>query len=434
MQPHLLTAAEAARRIAEGELTSRELVSACLARIAERDPVIAAWAHVDPDLALQAAAARDAAGARLGPLHGVPVGVKDVIDTHDLPTQHNSRIYRGHRPGADAACVAMLRAAGAVVLGKTRTVEFASVGATPPTRNPLDPARTPGGSSCGSGAAVGDHMVPLALGTQTGGSTIRPASFCGAYGMKPTYATVSFDGVKRYAPSFDTIGWIGAGVADLALAAQAFGLVAAVPAAKALAGLRIGLCRTPHWPDADAASRDAVAAVARDLAAAGAKVDETALPADFDGLTAAQDCIMHGEGRYAFMAEYMNHRDLMHPQTREEVENARGITAAGLRDAYLRVGACRARFDALVAEYDAWLTPSVPGEAPLGIESTGEATFNRMWTAIGAPCVTLPGRTGPHAMPVGVQLVGPRFGDESLLAVAAACAPVVAGAADGSPG
>ena len=302
MQPHLLTAAEAARRIAEGELTSRELVAACLARIAERDPLIRAWAHVDPDLALAAAAACDAAGARRGPLHGVPVGVKDVIDTHDLPTQHNSRIYQGHRPGADAACVAMLRAAGAVILGKTRTVEFASVGAVPPTRNPLDPARTPGGSSCGSGAAVGDHMVPLALGTQTGGSTIRPASFCGAYGMKPTYATVPFDGVKHYAPSFDTVGWIGGSVADLALAAQAFGLVAAVPPPKALAGLRIGLCRTPHWHEADAASREAVAAVARDLAAAGAEIDDIALPADFDGLTAAQDCVMHGEGRYAFMA------------------------------------------------------------------------------------------------------------------------------------
>ena len=424
MQPHQLTAAAAARRIADGDLTSSELVAACLERIAERDPLIQAWAHVDPDLALEVAAACDA-GPRRGPLHGVPVGVKDVINTRDLPTQHNSQIYRGHRPGEDAACVAMLRASGAIILGKTQTVEFASVGAVPPTRNPRDPERTPGGSSCGSGAAVGDDMVPIALGTQTGGSTIRPASFCGAYGMKPTYATVSFGGIKHYAPSLDTIGWIGKSVADLGLVAQAFGLATSIPPPKPLAELKIGLCRTPHWREADAATRDAIEAVARDLAAADASVDEVTLAGDFDDLTAAQDCIMHGEGRYAFMAEYVNHRDLMHPQTGDEVENVRGITAADLRDAYHRVGTCRARFDSLIAEFDAWLTPSVPGEAPIGIESTGAATFNRMWTALHAPCVTLPGRVGPDGMPVGVQLIGRRFGDETLLAIAAACAPVV---------
>ena len=422
-----LSVADAARRIAAGDLTSEALVTACLERIESDDPQLHAWVHVDRDLALAAARTCDVTPAS-GPLHGIPVGIKDIINTHDMPTQHNSRIYQGHRPGEDAACVALLRAAGAVILGKTHTVEFASVGAKPPTRNPRDPGRTPGGSSSGSGAAVGAGMVPLALGTQTGGSTIRPASFCGAFGMKPTFGTVSFNGAKHYAPSLDTIGWIARGVDDLSLVAQAFGLVAAPPPPRDLASLRIGLCRTPHWPDAEPASRDALAATAAALAAAGAAVEELELPSLFDDLTAAQDTVMHGEGRYSFEAEYRSSRDLMHPETVAEVENVRGITAADLRAAHNHIAACRAEFDSLITGYAAWLTPSVPGEAPLGIESTGEATFNRMWTALHSPCITLPGHIGPNGLPVGIQLIGPRYADEALLAVASAVAGLMPGA------
>ena len=422
-----LSAAEAARQIAAGDLTSFALTSACLERIDASDGQIQAWVHVDRDLALAAARACDETPAR-GPLHGVPVGVKDIINTHDMPTQHNSRIYQGHRPGEDAACVALLRAAGAVILGKTHTVEFASVGAKPPTRNPHDPARTPGGSSSGSGAAVGGGMAPLALGTQTGGSTIRPASFCGAFGMKPTFGTVSFNGVKHYAPSLDTIGWLGRGIDDLALVAQAFGLVTWPPLPHDLTSLRIGLCRTPHWPDAEPASRNALASTAAALAAAGATIEDIELPSSFDDLTAAQDTVMHGEGRYSFEAEYRAHRDLMHPETRAEVENVRGITPNDLRAAHNHIAACRAEFDARIAAYDAWLTPSVPGEAPLGIESTGEATFNRMWTALHSPCITIPGHLGPNGLPVGIQLIGPRYADDAVLAVAGAVAQFVPGA------
>ena len=299
MLPNELTAAEAARQIAAGTLTNRDLVAACLARIDQRDPLIQAWVHVDRNLALAAAQACDESPSRR-PLHGVPVGIKDIINTVDMPTQHNSRIYQGHRPAEDAACVALLRAAGAVILGKTQTVEFASVGAKPPTRNPHDPERTPGGSSSGSGAAVGDHMVPLALGTQTGGSTIRPASFCGAYGMKPTFGTVSFNGAKHYAPSLDTIGWIAAGVEDLGLVARAVGLLVQPAPPRELESLRIGVCHTPHWPDAEPASRDAVQATATALGDAGGTIDEIALPDSFDDLTAAQNTVMHGEGRYSF--------------------------------------------------------------------------------------------------------------------------------------
>ncbi|MBM3522792.1 MAG: amidase, partial [Alphaproteobacteria bacterium] len=223
-----LTASEAARKMGAGKLTSEAYIAACLARIAARETLVRAFAHIDAEAALAKARARDRE-TRRGPLHGIPVAVKDVIDVAGQPTQHGSPLYTGFRPAQDADCVALLRAAGAVILGKTETLEFAAGGRKPPTRNPHDPEHTPGGSSSGSAAAVADFMVPLALGTQTGGSTIRPASFCGIYAMKPSFGRVSLEGIKHYAPSLDTVTWFARSASDLALAAQAIGAVAEVP-------------------------------------------------------------------------------------------------------------------------------------------------------------------------------------------------------------
>ncbi|MSP52343.1 MAG: amidase [Alphaproteobacteria bacterium] len=418
-----LTAAEAAAAIATRRLTSEALVRACLHRIEQNEPSIHAWAHLDPERSIAEARARDAT-VSIGPLHGVPVGIKDIINTKDFPTEHNSLAYLRHRPGEDAAIVGALRTAGAVILGKTETVEFASVGRKPPTRNPRNLAHTPGGSSSGSAAAVADFMVPLAIGTQTGGSTIRPAAFCGISGMKPSFGLVNWTGVKHYSMSFDTLGWMGRSVADLALVATALGLGEAPSTAPALRDLKIGFYRSPHWMEADSACREALENAAARLRAAGVTVADIDLGPDFDQLTEAQNIIMHGEGRFAFLPEYRASYHLLHQETRDEVENSRRVTLDQMRGAYNQIERCRLAADAQLATVDALLTPAVPGEAPEGLESNGLATFNRMWTALHVPCITLPGFVGERGLPIGVQLVGRRLADWRLLAVATVVAPL----------
>jgi Asp-tRNA(Asn)/Glu-tRNA(Gln) amidotransferase A subunit family amidase len=249
LTPHRLSVTEAAVAIAAGNLTSEDLVRDCLARIEKREPVVRAWAALDPYRAIAEARELDRHFSRngaVGPLHGIPVGIKDMIDTADLPTQHNSPLYRGHRPGQDAACVAVLRAAGAMILGKTETVEFAAGGRKAPTTNPHDRCRTPGGSSSGSAAAVADFHVPLAFGTQTGGSLIRPASFCGLYALKPSWGLVSREGAKLASLSCDTIGWYAREISDLSLVAQVFQVVSTRPTAPSTSALRIAICPSPQ--------------------------------------------------------------------------------------------------------------------------------------------------------------------------------------------
>ncbi len=415
-----LTASEARRLIAQGDLKSEELVKSCLERIEERDGAIGAWAFVDSDLALSQAQQRDRSEPA-GPLHGVPVGIKDVFATADMPTQYNSPIYKGHRPALDAASVALLRNAGAVILGKLTTVEFAALGHIPKTRNPHDLERTPGGSSCGSGAAVSEGMVPIATGTQTGGSVIRPASFCGVYGFKPTFGLVKTEGARPYAPSLDTVGWMARSVDDLELVADALGVPHTDKSKDySISDLTIGVYRTPMWEDAAVESQQALAEAATRLDQAGATLRDVEGPSAFGRLTEAQDTIMHGEGRVAFAPEYQNHFDQLHPEIRDEAENVRGISSADMIAAYDLIGSCRPQFDHAFQGFDAWLTPAVPGVAPLGLDSTGEATFNRMWTALHVPCLTLPGYKGPNGLPVGIQLVAPRFQDRELLAVSGA--------------
>jgi Asp-tRNA(Asn)/Glu-tRNA(Gln) amidotransferase A subunit family amidase len=443
MQPHALTAAEAASLIRDRSLSAEELTRSCLDRIAAREALIRAWLFLDPDRALRQAREADkrqAAGLPLGPLHGLPLGVKDVIDTADMPTTQNSAIYAGAQIGRDAACVAVARAAGALILGKTDTVEFAAGGRKALTRNPFNPAHTPGGSSSGSGAAVGDFMVPLGFGTQTAGSHIRPASFNNLYALKPSWSLVSREGLRMSAISLDTLGWFGRSVADLALVAAAFrlpglgvhGLGAGL--APAIRGLRVGLCRSPVWERIEPAGAAALETAARRLEAAGAIVEPLELPAPFAGLTAARDVIARHEGSAAFLPEYLAAHALLAPDIRARVETRETretFDAAGLLAAYALADACRPAFDALFGpRLDVVLTPAAPGEAPEGLHTTGDWIFNGMWTLLHVPCLAIPCIRGPRGLPVGIQLVGPRLDDARLLAIAEACAPVI----DAEPG
>ena len=413
--PHRLSAAEAARRIARGELTSEALVASCLERIAAREQAVQAWAWLDADLALRQARALDREPARR-PLHGVPVGIKDIFDTADMPTEYNSPIYRGHRPKWDAACVALLRRGGCVVLGKTVTTEFAHVHPGK-TRNPHNPAHTPGGSSSGSAAAVADHMVPLALGTQTGGSVIRPAAFCGAVGCKPSFNTINRAGLKFAAESLDTIGVFARSAEDAALGLHVLS-GRALPDFKQTGARkpRVGLCRTPRWRDADAETHAAIERAAAQLAKAGARVADFELPEGGAALFEEHGKIMNYESARALAWEYLNHPDKISAALRPRIEEGWQISREAYDAARSLARDCRRRLADRMADYDFLITPSAPGEAPATLETTGSSVFNRVWTLLGVPCVTLPFGTGPHKVPLGVQLVGPFDGDSALLA------------------
>jgi Asp-tRNA(Asn)/Glu-tRNA(Gln) amidotransferase A subunit family amidase len=409
-----LTAAEAARRIAAGKLSSEELVAACLNRIRERDGDVRAWVHCEPEAVLAQARALDKAKPR-GVLGGVPVGFKDVIDTADMPTQYNSAIYRGYRPRTDASCVAMVRRAGGIVLGKTVTTEFAS--RTPgPTRNPHNLAHSPGGSSSGSAAAVADFMTPLAFGTQTGGSTIRPAAYCGIVGYKPSYGTINRAGLKALAESLDTIGVMARTVEDCALLVNA---VSARPmpdlSTKLAQPPRIGLCRTSRWRDASSAAQDALEGAATALAQRNARVSAFELPPDFDQLYDDQTLIINYEGARALAPEYFTRPELLSDYMRKMIDEhwamPRGPYAAAMR----RAGECRKAFTGLFTDIDVLLTLSATGEAPEGTGETGSSLFNRNWTLLGAPCVTIPAGRGSKGLPLGVQFVGCHDDDERLL-------------------
>lgn len=417
-EPYRLTARVAAKAIADGRLTAEDLARACLERIARRDPRLKAWTYVDPDAVLRAARELDRSPSK-GPLHGVPIGVKDMIDTADMPTGYNSPIYAGHRPSLDAACVETLRAAGALILGKTETLEFAAAGRWAATANPHDFDRAPGGSSSGSAAAVADFQVPLALGTQTGGSTIRPASFCGAFALKPTWGAVSREGAKIYSISFDTIGWYARTVEDLELLAEVYGIVDDAPPRQGpLAGRRIGLC-LPFPAALEEDSRAAVLAAAGHMRRAGAEVVEIVLPEVFATLNAVHKTILFGEGRSAFFNLYHAHFERLHEDFRHRVENRDGFSRADLRRAYDVAASCRVAFEEIAGGYDAILAPSAPGEAPLG-RWHGDPGQNQIWTLLHAPVVNVPGFFGRNALPIGVSLIGPRFTDRQVLAVAAA--------------
>lgn len=427
MQPYELTASQASALIASKELSCEELARSTLARIAERDPIVKAWSYVDEALVLRKARELDKTPPA-SPLHGLTFGVKDVIETVDMPTQQNSPLYEGHQSGQDAACVAVVRHSGALVVGKTDTVEFASGGRMAATANPHNLAYTPGGSSSGSGAAVGDKQVQLAFGTQTGGSHIRPAAYNGIYGIKPTHGVVSREGAKLYSATLDTIGWYGRSVDDLQLVADAFQLLRAQDAAPTgLRGLKVGLCPSPAWEHADGYAREALATAARRLEAAGATITELVLPEAFNGLDDAQHSVMYGEGRAAFLPELLGpKRALLAQHFLDIMNNTRDITPEKLAAAYDLAAACRREFDSLFGpKLDVVLTPSCTGEPPEGTASSGDPVFNAMWTLLHVPCVGIPVGKSPKNLPLGIQLIGPRFSDLRLLQIAKMCAPAI---------
>ncbi|MGP1256554.1 MAG: amidase [Kiloniellales bacterium] len=405
------TAAWVLAESAAGRLTRGDYLEACLARVAEREPEVKAWVCFEAD------AARRAAETAAGPCAGLPLGVKDVFDTTDWPTGYGSPLYIGHRPGQDAAAVALAREAGCVVPGKTVTTEFAYFHPGP-TANPHNPAHTPGGSSSGSAAAVGAGMVPFALGTQTAGSIIRPAAFCGVVGYKPTFATISTFGVKQFAWSLDTVGVFARDVADAALLAEALSGLPLRPSSPS-GTPRIGLCRTAQWAAVSAPMAAKIEAAAAAARVAGAQVIEVSLPAACDSLLGDQKLVMAYEGARALAHERRTAREALSAPLLE-------LTDAGAvadSDAYLQARArtrtARAALAELFTEVDILLTPPAPDAAPEGLKATGDPMFNRIWTLLGLPCLALPAGTDPAGLPLGLQLVG-RFDDDARLLAGAA--------------
>jgi Asp-tRNA(Asn)/Glu-tRNA(Gln) amidotransferase A subunit family amidase len=409
------SASEIASKIASVETSCEAVARDCIERIMARESVVKAWANFNPELALAQARALDREPRR-GPLHGVPIGIKDVIDTFDMPTEMGSPIYRGYRPTADAACVALLRRAGAVILGKTATCELAGM-APSATTNPHNAAHTPGGSSSGSAAAVADFMVPAALGTQTGGSVLRPSSFCGVFGYKPTYNTFNKAGLKPAAESIDTIGWIARSIDDIALLTTVLRMDEPRPASNLNTPPRIGLCRTELWDKAQPETKVAVEGAAAALSKAGAVVRKVNLPDAFAGLPAlARGTINHFERAACMAFEWDNHRAALSPQMQRYIESGLKTSRADYIAAWRRVEQGRALLPKIFEGIDVLLTPCVPGEPPKGLASTGDPSMQAMWTALHTPTMTLPTHRGPNNLPVGIQLVAQRYDDDRLFA------------------
>jgi amidase len=412
-----LGALEAARLIAAGEIRSRELVEACLSRIEAREDIVGAWAFVDGEQALAEAGLRDQEEPR-SVLHGVPVAVKDVIDTADLPTAYGSPIYDGHRPTHDAACVAALRAAGMVVLGKSVATEFGH--RTPgKTRNPHAIDRTPGGSSSGSAAAVADRMAPLGIGTQTGGSIIRPAAYCGVVGYKPTFGAIDRAGIRTLCEAFDTVGVMARSVADAASFAGVLSRRDIAPDEPTIQRpFRIGLCRTDIWAEASEDCRSETERATARLAAAGAEVPEIDLPSEFERVPTAYRMIANFEGARALGGEMQSHPGKLSPALRAMVADGAAISADEHADAMGMIDRCRRLLERAFAGCDVLITPSAPGVAPVGLADIGSAKFNSLWSALGTPCVTVPLARGGHDLPLGVQVIGRFSEDARLLSVA----------------
>ena len=400
----MLSALDLARRIEAGALTPAAVIDLCAQAIDAREAEIGAFVSLD-----LAGARRQAQvpGLAALPLRGLPVGVKDIFDTADFATEFGSPIYKGNRPRQDAALVALVRRAGGLVLGKTVTTELAFLHPAK-TRNPHDPARSPGGSSSGSAAGVAAGMFPIAIGSQTGGSVIRPAAYCGVAGFKPSYRLLPTPGIKHFSVYLDTAGLFAASVADVAYAAAAItGRDLRVDQGKPAAP-RIGLARTHVWGEASAAMQGAVENAAKAAAAAGARVSEPAWPPLLRDAFMAHPTIQDYEAFRTLAFEYDRHRDALSPILRGMLDKAAAITADDYDAARRTVKRARQALADLMADIDVLLTPSAPSAAP-GPETTGPAIFNRLWTLMGTPCVNVPGLKDPGGLPLGVQIVG-RFG------------------------
>lgn len=414
-----LSARELATKVSRRELTAEAVTRAYIEQIQACDPSVRAWQFFDADIALQSARELDGQSfGRNALLRGVPVGVKDLMDTFDMPTTYGSPIYAGHRPAFDAACVASCRDAGMVVLGKTVTTEFATF-APGMTRNPrasADAPRTPGGSSSGSAAAVAASMVPLALGTQTAGSIVRPASYCGVVGYKPTHGTLPLAGIKPLSPSLDTVGAFARSVDDVAFFMGALTRVNLDPQRQS--ALRVGICRTLHWDLASEDARRVLEHSARQLEKVGAQVHDLVLPVSCDGLTQVQIQIMAYEAAAAFAPERVRQAEKFSPAFAQLLALGQSLDGDDFAAAQLLARDARRGLDAVFASVDVLLAPSAEGEAPGGLDATGNPVFNRLWTLLGNPCVHVPVGTGANGMPVGVTVIGPRWADALTLSAA----------------
>lgn len=409
------TARAAVAGVAGGRWSVETVVRGHLDRILEVEPTVRAWQHLDPTAAIESARALDRARSA-GAMKGALLGVKDVICTADMPTTFGSAAYAGYRPPYDAACVALARQEGALVLGKSVTTEFAY--ATPgKTRNPYNTAHTPGGSSSGSAAAVAARMVPIALGTQTGGSIIRPAAFCGVVGYKPTYDFIDKTGVKTLAGCFDTVGIIACDVRDAAFCAAHVALRPELEPGNTPALSRIGVYRSEAWPNA---LPEAQTALDRAINALGGNIGEISHAEGFDGLLDLHQRMMDWAMTTALHYERVTLRDRIAPRSRADFEaSAAKASAATFDAAEANAWKVRARMDNLFGAHDLLLTPPATGEAPIGLESTGDASFNKIWSLLHLPCVTIPAGVGPGNLPIGVQLIARRKDDARLLAAAA---------------
>lgn len=413
---HLQAATTLALRIAQRSLTAEALLRDCLARIAGRETQVQAFVHLDVDAALRTARALDAGPLR-GPLHGLPIGIKDVFDTADMPTRYGSPIHADHQPGVDAAAVALCREAGAVVLGKTVTTEFATYHPGP-TRHPLATDRTPGGSSSGSAAAVADGMLPLATGTQTAGSIIRPAAFCGVVGWKPSHGCVSRSGLKMLSETLDTVGGFARSVPDVSLLASVLagdpGL--RVPDAEAQpGGLRVGLFPGPDAQGLDPDMQALWERVAARLSRLASQVSEVAVPAWFEPLSRLQTEVMQFEMVRSLADERVRHAALFSPRLAGMITAGLAVEPSDhLRHLQQVHDARRAAHD-LFAQHDLLIAPSSRGEAVLASEGTGDPLYCRPWTVLGLPCLHLPLGRGRHGLPIGLQLIGPMLADRALL-------------------
>jgi Asp-tRNA(Asn)/Glu-tRNA(Gln) amidotransferase A subunit family amidase len=429
---HWLSAADAARAIADGAITSERLVEACLARVREVDGDVQAWAFLDPEHALAQARARDqdrSEGRAVGPLHGVPVGIKDIIDTCDMPTEDGTVLHAGRTPVRDATAVAWLRAAGAVIMGKTVTTECAYL-SPGKTRNPHNPGHTPGGSSSGSAAAVAAGMAPLALGSQTNGSTIRPASFCGVYGFKPTHGLVPRHGVMRLSRSLDHVGAFARTLEDIALIAESLAgwdehdpdtrPRAAIPFRQVAAQAPpleplLAFVKPPVWDRAEPETKEAFAELAGQLAA---RMVEVELPPSTAAALEWHRTIMEAEMAANLDREFEGGRERLSPALRDALARGREVRALDYQRALARVPLLNAGFEEIFERCDAIVTPATAGTAPAGLASTGDPSFCTLWTLCGMPALSVPLMQGPNGLPLGVQLVGRRDADARLLRTA----------------
>ena len=417
VEPHRIPATTLVHLIESGKLSAEAVVRSCLERITGREPVVRAWSHLSGEAAL--AAAREFDRTKQDTLlRGVPIGIKDIFDTADMPTTYGSPIYVGCRPASDASAAALPRAAGGILIGKTVTTEFANRHPGP-TTNPNDPDFSPGGSSSGSAAAVADFMVPLAIGTQTGGSVIRPAAYCGVVGFKPSFGLFPPAGMRINTEALDTVGIMARSVGDIALFCAAMMTIPYAPPAMPEAGPRLGLCRGPHWDEAQPEGRAVLEAAAKRLAAAGAVVSDTEAPPESADGDERQGILGAFEGLRNHMPELYRHEALLSARLREEkIALGRQLTLDQFRTACRDAERARVAAQNWASGFDAILTLPAAGQAPRGLADTGSAAFNALWTQLYMPCLTLPAGRGPDGLPVGVQLVARRHTDERLLAIA----------------